>query len=119
MRIFSLILLLVGLFWLQSCYYDNAEDYYSNFPTSGCDTTAVSFAAKVKPIIDANCATPGCHTASNPAAGVDLSTVTQVQTWADRVVIRTQAGTMPPSGRMNDCNINTIAAWVNQGKGAN
>jgi len=113
-------LLFLGSFaLLQGCFYDNAQDYYINIPGGGCDTTAVSFAAKVKPILDNNCTTAGCHSGSFPAGNVDLTTVAGAQTHADRIVFRTKAGTMPPSGALNSCFVNTLDAWVNQGKAAN
>jgi hypothetical protein len=115
----TVLLLLFATTLLQACFYDNAQDYYVNFPGAGCDTTAVSFAAKVKPILDNNCATAGCHSGAFPAGNVDLTTVANAQTHADRIVFRTKQGTMPPSGAMNSCFVNTLEAWVNQGKAAN
>lgn len=118
-RLWLFISVFSGAALLQGCFYDNAQDYYVNIPGSGCDTTAVSFAAKVKPILDNSCATAGCHSGAFPAGNVDLTTVANAQTHADRIVFRTKQGTMPPSGALNSCFVNTIDAWVNQGKAAN
>ncbi len=110
---------LFGSVLLHSCYYDNAEDYYANLPVSGCDTVAVSFTARVKPILDNSCATSGCHSGAVPAGGVDLTSTANAQAFADRIVFRTQQGTMPPTGRLNDCHVNTLAAWLHQGASNN
>lgn len=121
LRLPALLLLLAifGSMLLHSCYYDNAEDYYSQFPQVSCDTTAVSYAAQVKPILDNNCTTAGCHSGSFPAGGVDLTTAANAQTHAERIVFRTQQGTMPPSGSLPACEVQTLGAWLNQGKPAN
>jgi hypothetical protein len=108
-----------GMAFLPACFYDNAQDYFVNVPGAGCDTAAVSFAAKVKPILDNSCANAGCHSGVSPAGNVDLTTVANAQTHADRVVFRVKQGTMPPSGALNNCFVNTLDAWVNQGKAAN
>jgi len=113
------VLLLALLAFLPGCFYDNAQDYYVNIPGADCDTVAVSFAAKVKPILDNSCATSGCHSGAFPAGNVDLTTVANAQIHADRIVFRTKQGTMPPSGPLSSCFVNTLGAWVNQGKAAN
>ncbi len=118
-HLLKMTLLLIGIGIFQSCFYDNAQDYFVNIPGSGCDTTAVSFAAKVKPILDNNCAIAGCHSGAVPAANVDLSTLSGAQTHAERSVFRVKQGTMPASGPLNACFVNTLDAWVNQGKAAN
>lgn len=88
--------------------------------TSSCDTLNMGFAAKIQPIIQANCV--GCHGANNPSAGINLTTLAGVRAVATngRLVgsISKQAGfvPMPPAGNgLSSCHINQVKAWINQG----
>lgn len=121
LRLPALLLLLAifGSMLLHSCYYDNAEDYYSQFPQASCDTTAISFSAKVKPILDNNCAISGCHSESFPQKGIDLTSINGAQLHAEGIVNVTMQGSMPPGRPLPDCEIQTLKAWLNQGKPAN
>jgi uncharacterized membrane protein len=120
-RFVRLSLAVISVAALQGCYYDVEEELFP--PSSnGCDTTSVGFAAKVKPILDAQCAS--CHGGANPDAGINLSTYdgTKVYLDADKAVFISSivqdgnASNMPKSQpKMSDCNINTIKAWVNSG----
>ncbi|MFN3939743.1 MAG: hypothetical protein ACK4IY_04095, partial [Chitinophagales bacterium] len=49
--------------FIQSCYYDNAEDLLGS---QGCDTAAVSFSADVVPILQSNCYV--CHSQASGAS---------------------------------------------------
>ncbi len=88
--------------------------------TASCDTANVSYASVVKPILDNNCV--GCHSGSAATAGVNLSSADNIS----RVVSRNRvfprvltssggASQMPPGGRLSQCEIDKITAWVNQG----
>ena len=92
----------------------------------GCDTTGtLSFSSKVWPIIQNNCF--GCHGSSNPSGGVNLSNYTQVKYYSDNLrnstpiidgAIRQLSGffSMPPSGKLTECQIRTVELWIGQGK---
>jgi hypothetical protein len=102
-----------------SCYFDNKEDLYQNFPDN-CNTNAVSYATVVRPIVDQSCAYIGCHAGASPAAGLKLETYAELKVIADngKLVGRitgTTGTVMPPTGPLNDCSIQQITAWVNQG----
>lgn len=97
-----------------SCYYDNEAELYG---VGNCDTTAVSYNTDIKPIIDANCISchaPGGEQESSPILNYeDLKKYT-----GNRDLVNRTNGTnslMPPSGKMNSCNVALIEAWVNQG----
>ena len=80
----------------------------------------ISFAADVKPIIDVNCSTSGCHDASL-AGGYNLSTYSGVETNADRIlsVINHDAGfiAMPQGAdKLADSVIKKVECWIKQGK---
>ena len=77
-------------------------------------TTGVSLDADIMPIIDSNCAVTGCH---NGSRSPDLRTAAGIINSAARVQARTQAGTMPPTGRedLSQSTIDLIACWVSDG----
>ena len=122
MSVLTVVILLAG------CYYDKADQLYpdpSNNPGTGgnlCDTTAMSFTNDIKPIMMQYCGLAGCHDAATPSFGYDLTIYAGVKMAndADRLigVINHQSGFQPmPKGmpKLNECNINKITAWVNQG----
>jgi uncharacterized membrane protein len=87
-----------------------------------CDTTAVSYSTDVVNILSNHCYE--CHGANSTAGsgGIDLSTYGNLKIHADAghlVAVITHAPGFPamPYGRpkLDDCSINKITAWVNQG----
>lgn len=91
-----------------------------------CDTSGtISFASKIWPIIQNNC--KGCHGATSPSGGVNLSDYTQVKYYADNLrnstpiilgAIEQLPGffAMPPSGKLDGCDITKVNLWIQQGK---
>ena len=47
--------LLLGLFLMQSCYYDNPPEI------AKIECSEVSYSTHIQPIFNASCATSGCH----------------------------------------------------------
>lgn len=71
--------------------------------------------ADVNSIVQTNCAISGCHNGSQPP---NLTTPANISASADRILARTQQGTMPPanSGKtLTQAEIDAIACWVNDG----
>ncbi len=105
----------------SSCYYDNEQYLYPSVTL--CDTTTVSYSQTVAPIIQTNCL--GCHAGSTPSGGINLETYSNVLlkvndgSLKNSVKYNNLNSPMPPSGKMSDCNINKIAAWINQGAANN
>lgn len=123
MRTTTLLLLALGLLVLPGCYYDNEEELY---PNNFCDTTIVTFANTINPIIQAKCATPGCHVQGGQGAGVGIFTtynaiMPQVNNGKLlRSITRDPAGTpMPPSGSLSACEIDKIKLWIAAGAANN
>lgn len=90
--------------------------------TIACDTTAMSYANDVDPILSSRCGGQSCHGSSAADGGFGLMTYPDVQTQANSGgligAIFHQNGWSPmPDGQpmMDSCTINTILAWVNQG----
>ncbi len=103
-----------------SCVKNNKEDLLAQ--QGLCDTSSISFATDIRPIIDGQCATAGCHNATTMAAGYDLETFSNLQTAAlgSRFLgtIRHENGfaKMPKNlGQLDDCSIQKIVSWVNNG----
>lgn len=103
-----------------SCYYDKAERI-KMLDNTVCDTTGVSFSGKIQPIISQNCVA-GCHTGSSASAGLPLDNFEQISSVANNgklvgVVSHTTGFSPMPKGggKISDCNIAVIKAWISQG----
>jgi cytochrome c553 len=90
--------------------------------TNTCDTTGVSYSATVVPILQANCYS--CHGTSTNAGsgGIVLEGYTNLKKWAGNgyligdITHATGFVAMPYNGgKLSDCDINQIQAWINQG----
>jgi hypothetical protein len=117
-RISGLILLAGFVFILSlvnGCYYDNAAYLYPNVI---CDTTKVSFAQTIQPILQNNCYT--CHSGSTPVGGLVLTDYTSVMTVVENGQLKgsvTGVGypLMPLTGKLDNCSISQIVSWINAG----
>ncbi|MBS1902484.1 MAG: hypothetical protein JSS75_02115 [Bacteroidetes bacterium] len=70
----SVILMVLALVFLASCYYDNEASLYPPSSNSidttgggGCDTSNVTYAATIAPLVSQRCL-PACHSATTFAA---------------------------------------------------
>ncbi|WP_027418727.1 hypothetical protein [Crocinitomix catalasitica] len=99
---------------ISSCYKDNEEDLYKD---SECDVTDVSFSEDIMPIINASCATVGCHIAGGSGNG-EFINYAQVFTKVENGSLMNRVVTlrdMPPSGSLTDCQIEHFEQWINDG----
>ncbi len=84
-----------------------------------CDTQNVTFSADILAIIENKC--KGCHSGSNPKGNVLLTNYTQTRALAltGRLsgTINASGGfpVMPPLGKLPDCEIQQIEAWIANG----
>lgn len=84
-----------------------------------CNTTNMSFAADIKPIIDANCV--GCHSGSSASGGYNFTTYAGVKSAVsasklyESVVQNGAAVSMPPASKLNTCKIDQIKSWIDAG----
>ncbi len=116
-------LLILSLF--SSCYYDNLDELHPTVVTENCDTAGMSYLNNIKPILDLNCGTTNtCHNANHSDSGIPLDSYTSLQdeitNHSGRLMgsIRHEPGfaAMPQSGgKLSNCNISKIQAWINQG----
>jgi hypothetical protein len=113
--VFSLLLQAV----VSSCYYDSEEYLYPK-TSSQCDTTSITYAKSVVPIIQNYCLS--CHSNSTSSMGgnIKLEDYADIKLRADdhRLLgsVDHQSGysPMPPgSKKLDECNVSTIRIWVN------
>ena len=112
------ITLLLLLFFLAGCYYDNEEELY---PTTNCDTSDMSYSSNILPILQ-NYSCISCHSNANPQGSVDLEGYNDVTTWVNNEKLlksiqhAPDASNMPKSqAKMAECDINIIEAWITNG----
>ncbi|ASS48877.1 MAG: hypothetical protein A3D31_05935 [Candidatus Fluviicola riflensis] len=113
----GLLVCVTTLTIVESCSKDNVVDYYG----LGNCTDTVSFAAKIEPLINANCATSGCHDATTAESGYDFTTHQSIADNAEIMynAMSWQPGTAPmPDGgdQLTDSLIQQFSCWMSQGK---
>lgn len=107
----------LSLMSVMSCEYNNEEELY---PAGTCDTTTVTYAATIVPILATNCYE--CHDADAIPSGIVLEGYDKIKLMIDagRLIgaIRHQQGfsAMPKDrGSLPECEILKIEKWVNEG----
>ncbi len=119
-QIISLITIGFITLLLQSCYYDKADLVYP-VSSANCDTATVTYSASIAPLMNASC--NSCHGGSAAAGGgIVLDTYAGVKTYAangkllNSILQNGAASAMPKgSGKLPDCSINKVRAWINKG----
>ena len=118
---FELILLAVFCIMMHSsCSNNSKEEILTQL--GPCDTTTIGYANDIKPIIDQYCSTVGCHNSISVAGArnFDNHTVLQPQALNDKflksILHASGVSTMPKgSAKLDDCKIQKITRWINQG----
>lgn len=109
----TLLLLAAVLLVLPGCYYDNEEELY---PNSFCDTANVTWSSDIQPLIQSNCAIPGCHVPGAQSPALNSYSAVQANAAAIKGVIADGAPFfMPPSGKLPACDQQKVADWVSRG----
>ncbi len=87
---------------------------------NSCDTSAVTYTSTIAPIMQNNCT--GCHSASNPSGGIQLTAYSGVAAIAGNgklvgsVNFAPGFSSMPQNGsQLNACDRKKIAIWVAHG----
>lgn len=116
---FLIFVLMVMIF--SACVNNKEEVLYPNVSNS-CDTTNITFEAKVAPIFSANCLS--CHGNDAAAAnggGVRLQDYVDVKSHIDRIYgsISHQTGYIPMPKNMTNtidkCQIKIVQIWIQKG----
>jgi hypothetical protein len=104
---------------LAGCYYDVEEELYPA-GTLACDTTNVTYATSIEPILQNNCYS--CHTGSAPSGNINLLGYSNVKMYADNgsllgAITHASGFTPMPFGgnKLDDCKIMMIQTWINKG----
>jgi cytochrome c553 len=123
-KLFLLALVVIGLCYCtkdKSVMPDNTPTSKAPITQELCDTTPASFSADINPIIQASCATPGCHNTTG-AAGIKLTNYSEIKSQAELnrflSAIKHKSGfsNMPKSAsKLADSNITKIECWINNG----
>lgn len=106
------------------CYYDSEEALFPILPGS-CDTSSVSYSTDIAPLMNDYCLL--CHsTSAAPSLGnnISLEGYSDFAAQAERVLssISHEQGFSPMpkgGGKLTDCSIDKVTAWINQGKSNN
>lgn len=107
-----LLSIFVVLTLLSRCYYDSEEYIYGK---SACDTTNMSYANDISLIMIQHC--NSCHNQNSPSGNVITENYTSLLKIANdgRLLQTTSSGSMPKSGKLDDCTIKKIKAWIDAG----
>ncbi len=118
----KLLLVIGAVLALSACVSQNGEDLAgdSPLPVPSCDTSHVTYALTVAPLLQQNCSR--CHSSAFASGGVDLGTYAKVRTLATdgRLlgVVNHAPGFDPmPQGapKLSDCDLNQLQQWVADG----
>ena len=120
-----LMLTIIGAVALYSCKDDEdpAPPDDNNPPVSFCDSVAATYDKDIKSVVDANCATSGCHEDKGSAPkGIRLATYAQVKAAGETgkflKTIKHEAGVAAmPVGKpkLDDNTIKVIECWIDGG----
>ena len=85
-----------------------------------CDSTSVGYSSSILPIIESNCAIPGCHVPGGTGTGnfttyAGLNSQVTNGRLLPSIEQASNAAPMPPNGKLSDCDIAKITIWVQQG----
>lgn len=98
-----------------SCKKESVDTY-------DCAGTAPKYTTDIKSILDANCATSGCHNATTKASGHDYSSYSQAvahsghSEFLGSIQHKSGFDPMPLGGnKLSDAQIKLISCWVQNG----
>lgn len=117
------VLIITGLCFcliLPSCTYDSFEELKK---AEVCDTTNVTFNKDIVPLIEQKCGVHStCHSSTGSDSDVslanyaDVTAVVSTGQFLGAVTHDSNYEPMPKDeGMLDDCRLNTIKAWINQG----
>jgi hypothetical protein len=117
-RFLALTALLVAMIWLSACYYDKEDELYP--ASGGCDTTNVTYAATMAPLMQTHC--NSCHSAGAASGNIVTATYEGLKSIAingklyGSISHSPGFSAMPKGGnKLPDCDLKKINAWINAG----
>ena len=118
----SLMLLAVIIIGSQfGCSKKSDSSSPSTTTTTSIDCTGISpsFSATVFALIQAKCATSGCHDAGSTNSGGPFTTYAQISAKASNIKAQVSSGAMPKSGSLSASEKSSIVCWVSSGAANN
>jgi hypothetical protein len=124
----SLFSIIIFALFISACVNHNIEDLRKAPVVIApviCDTLAISFSAKIKPLMDARCGSNdnACHTAAASKGSVFLDSYIGVKRAANSgklisAITWDNNATRMPQGKpkLGQCDIDLVTYWVKQGK---
>ena len=116
----TILLLLLLLGSLDSCYYDIEEELYPAYANSVCDTNNVTYVKDIEPLIRNNCL--ACHGTGIGLGNITLETYNDLQPYIQNGALlgsmEHQAGYSPmPKGgtKLSQCSISLLKSWISKG----
>lgn len=125
LQLFVLSLLAPALLSLSSC--SNEQIDLAPLETIECDTTNITYADDIQPLIQVNCLNRKCHNSSLPNVGHPADALwdqfSNLQRYAlEENLLAKIEGTHTSGQRMplgypplSPCEIEAVRAWINQG----
>ena len=121
----KIIVTLAGLCILMVSCSSDSEDMLTTPPPGGgpgtCDTTTVTFAGTITPLLNSYGCT-NCHSGTSAPGNIILTSYNGVKAKIDDgrlwgAINHLQGFRPMPQGgnKMNDCDINKFRAWINRG----
>lgn len=114
------VLVLSGIFFLSSCYYDNEEYLYGNAP---CDVSSITYGVTVSNILATSCYS--CHstaTGSASGGGIIIDSYAKLKPYVTNGQLAgsiNHAGGFSPmpkgATKLSSCDIQKIQAWITAG----
>lgn len=101
------------LVFITACSKGKGTDSNSN--PNDCSTASKTFATDVKQIIQASCASAGCHGTGSSRGPGELTSYAQI--FSARTAIRSAviSGAMPKNGSLTTAQKNSIICWIDNG----
>lgn len=87
-------------------------------PISAGACDSIKYSNGIKAILDANCATSGCHDNITMQNGFDFSLYSTAQAQAARIKARAiddNVTPMPPTGKLSQSKLDSIQCWIDKG----
>jgi len=114
--LFLLFITILTTLMTSRCYYESEEHLFPSL--NACDTTNVTYAGTIVPILSSNCYT--CHSNNTyTISGFNYQDTTvllaQVRSGQIYRSITYQSHPMPPSSPISSCQIQVIKKWIDSG----
>jgi|TARA_R110000737_G_scaffold193924_1_gene215169 hypothetical protein len=112
--------ILFSLFLLSSVGIFSCKKKTTTVTTATC-TSTISYVVDIKPLVDQNCNTSGCHNSGSSSGGYNLTTYGNVSSNADIILktMRHSSGVkaMPQgSSKLASSTTDQFDCWIQQGK---